>query len=128
MEDFCLYKPIQSEDIPDYYYGSAAIQALERGLLPNWALFCYKALAQSASDSYRPNNAIMYATDAILLHPMKGPGGTWTGMMIAQESASLTPRMFTTESGDHIWLRMPRIPTKVVAEEGITLHPLAKPD
>lgn len=128
MEDFCLYKPTNSEDVPDYYYGSAAIQALERGLLPNWALFCFKALAASASDAYKPQNAIMHATDAILLHPTKVPGGSWTGMMIAQESCSGKPRLFTTEGGDQIWLRMPKISTKVVAEEGVTLHPLAKLD
>ena len=120
LEQFCLYKPKAQQDLPDYVYGSAAVAAIERGLLPSWALFCYKSLATSASEQYEPQVSIMVAEDALLLHPTKTEDG-YKGMLIAMESASKQKRKFKIEGGETVTLTVPEIETKVIAMENVAL-------
>ena len=121
LDQFCLYKPREQQDIPDYEYGSAAVAAIKRGLLPSWALFCYKSLAAAASDQYEPTVSIMVSQDALLLHPIRTEDG-WKGMLIAMESASRQRREFKIEGKEEtVWLTVPEIETKMVAVENVAL-------
>tara|TARA_Y100000004_G_scaffold197209_1_gene270407 strand:- start:552 stop:1151 length:600 start_codon:yes stop_codon:yes gene_type:complete len=120
LDQFCVYKPREQQTIPEYMYGSAAVAAIKRGLLPAWALFCYKALAAAASDDYVPKVSIMVAEDALILHPTKTEDG-YKGMLIAMESAGRQKREFTIEGGETVWLTVPEIETKVVAVEDVAL-------
>lgn len=120
MDQFCQYKPREAMNLPSYMYGSAGVAAVERGLMPSWALFCYKALASSASSNYTPKKCIMTAEDAVLLHPIKTEEG-WKGMLIAMESAGGKYRNFVTEDGETIRLAVPPLHTKFVAQEDVTL-------
>lgn len=121
IDQFCLYKPREQQQVPEYFYGSAAVAAIKRKLLPAWALFCYKQLAASASDQYVPTVSIMVAKDALILHPQKTEDG-YKGMLIALESAGNQKREFKIEGQEEtVWLTIPHIETKVVAAEDIAL-------
>ena len=121
IDQFCLYKPRDQKQIPEYYYGSAAVAAINRRLLPPWALFCYKELAASASSQYEPTVSIMVAKDALLLHPTKTEDG-YKGMLIALESAGKQRREFKIEGQEEtVWLTIPHIETKVIAAEDVAL-------
>lgn len=87
LKQFCLYQLDEDKNLPSYVYGSAAISAHKLGLLPNWALFCFKDLSSTASKDYVPSNPILLANDALLLHPVRSGKG-WKGLLIAEESAS----------------------------------------
>jgi len=120
LDQFCLYKPREQQEIPSYVYGSAAVTAIKRGIMPSWALFCYRQLASAASPDYEPRNAIMVAKDALLLHPIKTEDG-WKGMLIALESSGKQRREFKMEDGSSIWLTVPEIETKMIAVEDVAL-------
>jgi len=120
LDQFCLYQLQEDKNLPSYVYGSAAISAHKLKMLPNWALFCFKDLASTASKEYEPSNPVLLAEDALLLHPVKGPNG-WKGLLIAQESASGKVRTFRNVDGEKFELAVPIIETKVVAIEGVTL-------
>lgn len=120
LDQFCLYRPREQQEIPAYVYGSAAVAAIKRGLLPPWALFCYKQLAASASPDYEPTISIMVAEDALLLHPIRTEDG-WKGMLIAMESAGNQRREFAIEGGETVWLTVPEVPTKLIAAEDVAL-------
>lgn len=120
LDQFCLYKPREAEDLPKYVFGSAALVALQRGLFPNWALFCYKSLASAANDDYKPRISILVSEDAILLHPTKSADG-YSGMLVAAESCANQLRTMTDDEGNIVQLRMPPIPTKYIAEENVHL-------
>ena len=121
LDDFCLYRDREGHELPDSAYGSAAMLLLKQKRMPPWALFCYKALANSADKDYVPNKAALVAEDVILLHPVL-QGTSYTGMMIALESASEQRRVFTDDEGHQIALTVPFVDTKVVAQEGATLE------
>ena len=120
LDQFCLYQLEEDKNLPSYVYGSAAISAHRLGILPNWALFCFKDLASTASKDYEPANPIFLAEDALLLHPVKSGRG-WKGLLIAQESAGGKVRTFKDRDGNEFDLAVPFIETKVVAIEGVTL-------
>ena len=120
LEQFCLYKPKEEKNLPRYVYGSAAIKAIDEGLYPSWALFCFKALAESAQASYVPGNAIAVAEDAIILHPVVEQDGV-RGLLIAQESAGGQKRVFTDSKGVTYMLNVPPIGTKIEAAENVKL-------
>jgi len=119
-EDFSFYKPRNAENMPNYVYGSAMIALAASGRLPTWAMFCYKDLASTAKESYKPAIAAFIGEDAILLHPRKVAGG-WEGMLIAMESASEKRRTLKNDYGVSITVTIPTINTKVVAIEDVTL-------
>ena len=91
-----------------------------KGLLPSWALFCFKELVAAASDSYVPSDPVLLAEDALLLHPVKTDVG-WKGMLIACESAGGKIREFANVEGETIKLAIPVLDTKYVAMEDVTL-------
>ena len=118
--DFSFYKPVDSLDIPQSHYGSAYAELVRAKRLPSWALFCFKSLMASVDEGYVPAEPGFVAEDAILLHPEKIQGG-YKGLLIAKESAGDQRRSFVNGKGEQIWLTVPFIQTKVIAEEGVTL-------
>lgn len=75
-----------------------------------------------ADKDYTPVNAAFIAKDAMLLHPTK-EGARHKGMLIALESASGKFRDFTSDDGSIIRLKVPEVPTKIIAEENRYLEP-----
>lgn len=120
LDQFCLYQPEEERNIPSYKYGSAALSAHSKGMLPTWALFCFKELKASASLTYKPSNPVLLAEDALLLHPVKTEAG-WRGLLIACESASQKIREFRDAEGKTYSLAVPVIETKYVAYENVVL-------
>ena len=97
--DFSFYKPVEDGDRPDYVYGSAYMALVKEKRLPAWALFCFKALSQSANAGYEPEEAAFLAEDAILLHPRQVGYNSYEGLLIAMESASEKRRNLPTAKG-----------------------------
>lgn len=122
FEDFAFYIPRESRNLPNGAYGSAALAAIKAKHFPSWALFCYKDLVSSADQNYVPEVPVLFAKDAILLHPVKDGAG-WRGMLIAMESAGNERRVFQDGQGNTWTLTVPFIETKVVAVEDVTLLP-----
>lgn len=120
LNEFCLYQLEEDKNLPSYVYGSAAISAHKLGMLPNWALFCYKDLTSTASKDYKPSSPVLLAEDALLLHPVRAANG-WRGLLIARESASGKIRTFRNVSGEEFDLAVPIIETKYVAIENVIL-------
>lgn len=118
--DFSYYLPRDERNLPTDVYGSAAMLMVRAGRFPSWALFCYKDLAASATEDYIPAMCALVSKDAILLHPVRTNNG-WKGMLIAQESASESRRVFTDDEGHEYTLSVPFIETKFVAKEGVEL-------
>lgn len=119
IEEFYLYQPRDQRDLPPGRCGAAAMEMVKKGILPPWALFCYKDLASSASGEAPPLLAFV-SEDAMLLAPIRVDTG-FKGMLIAQESAG--GRWITMESpcGRSETLYIPEIPTKFVAEDNVIL-------
>lgn len=120
-KDFVFYSDPDDEDRPDARYGTAAVELVKAGKFPDWSLFCFSALRESADPNYTPTILAFVAEDAILLAPTKSETG-WNGLLIARESASQKSRVFTADDGSTIKLTLPYIETKVIAREGITLY------
>lgn len=118
--DFCFFSPLENEDLPKGRFGAAALKMIKDGRYPSWALFCYDQLISSATKGYEPEMPALLASDAILLHPVKTNKG-YSGMLIAQESASKSFREFSTYDGETVELFVPNIHNKVIAEEDVTL-------
>lgn len=94
----------------------------KKGLLPSWALFCFKEVTANADPGYSPNTLAFVSDDAILIHPVRTELG-YKGLLIAQESASMSVKEMTNpETGEVFCLRMPLIHTKIVAEEGAEIR------
>ena len=116
--DFAMYKRIDAEG-PAGYYASCYIAAVKRGLLPHWALFCYKEIAPAANGP-AGRLLMLMAEDAILVGPRKTDEG-FKGLLIAMESASEQHRSFEGPDGEVYDLLLPHIETKVIAKEDVTL-------
>ena len=121
MSDFFLYQPRSESNKANAKYGSAAMKLIQDGLYPTWALFCFSDLTAHA-DNDPPSLVAFMAEDAILLGPLETGPGAFSGLLIAEESCSLQERVFTSPCGRTVKLRLPHIPTKTIAQEGITLH------
>ncbi len=119
MDDFYLYQPVDDQNLPAGRYGSAAMSLLSDGLFPNWALFCYKELAASC-DAPVPALRAYIGEDFILLAPRRADGHV-TGLFIAKETAQGKSRRAVTPEGEEIFLDIPPIPTKFIAEEDFNL-------
>jgi len=125
--DFCFFAPLVNEDLPKGRFGAAALRLIKDNRYPSWALFCYNQLISSATKGYEPEMPALLASDAILLHPIKAKDG-YTGMLIAQESASEQFREFSDYNGETVRLFVPKVHTKVIAEEDATLtHEASSP-
>ena len=122
LDDFALYKPLNSDGIPDGAYGSAMLALVKAGECPPWALFCYKELVQAADPGYTPKFPALIADGAMLLHPKKVEDG-YEGFLIATEAAGDRRLLFTGLHGEEARLNVPAIHTKFVAEEGVVLLP-----
>lgn len=119
--DFCFYAPTESGESANSDNGSAMMLLAKKGLLPQWALFCFKEVTQNSDPDYIPSVLAFIAEDAILLHPVKDGAG-YKGLLIAQESASNSLRSMTNPTtGEVVNLRIPEVHTKIIAEEGVTL-------
>lgn len=116
--DFCIYKDEESNG-PSSYYAACYMHMVERKELPPWALFCLRDIASSAKGSAGPIYALK-AEDAVLIGPRKVEVG-FKGLLIALESAGDQTREFRDPSGNIYTLKVPHIPTKVVAKEDVTL-------
>lgn len=116
--DFAMYKRLETEG-PAGYYASCYIAALKAGLLPHWALFCYKEIAPSANGP-AGRLSVLVAEDAILVGPRR-TGEGFKGLLIALESASEERRTFEGPDGEAFDFMLPLIETKVIAREDVTL-------
>ena len=119
--DFCFYKPVADGDRPDHVYGSSYVKLIADKKLPSWALFCYKDLSRSALAGYEPEICALIAEDAILLHPEKVGANSYEGLLLAKESASGERRSFKNDFGEEIFLSVPQVGTKLIAQEGVIL-------
>lgn len=119
--DFCFYKPRNDGNSAKGENGAAMMELAKKGLLPGWALFCFKEVTANHDENYSPNIAAFVAEDALLLNPVKDGDG-YKGLLIARESASQSVReMVNPETGKGVRVVIPLIYTKVIAEEGVTL-------
>ncbi len=121
-DDFSFFKPKSLTDLPSAKYGSAAMLMVKEGTFPAWALFCFKELSSIADTGYTPGVAALVSENAILLHPVRNGDG-YRGMLIARESAGNQQLEFSHPNGSTVWLTVPPVRTKVVAEEGVILYP-----
>ena len=120
LEDFYLYQPRNDQDVPAERYGAAAMGLVRRKMLPSWALTFYSKLAAGAGGA-EPSLLAFIGEDFLLLAPVKTPTG-YTGLLIAMESASNTIQEASSPCGKTVTICLPKIPTKIVAEEGHDLR------
>ena len=120
MMDFCIYKTREDMNLPAGHYGSAYMQLVERKLIPAWGLFVFKEMSQGANPNYKSKEPAFISEHAILLNPRKEAGG-YKGMLLALEAAGDQVITFTTGKGERIPLYVPAVPTKVIAQEDVTL-------
>ena len=121
MDDFFLFQPIEEADSASARYGSAAMKMIEDGIYPSWALFCFQDLTAQA-DGHPPHLLALISKDAILLGPLEQGDGSFRGLLIAEESAGGEARNFTSPCGLSVRLRVPHVPTKTIAREGVALQ------
>ena len=120
--DFCFYKPRSDGNSASSENGSAMLLMAKKGLLPSWALFCFKEVTTHADPDYKPDVLALVSDDAVLIHPVRDELG-YKGLLVARESAGETVRAMTNpETGEVFNLRVPIVQTKVIAEEGAILY------
>lgn len=120
LDDFYLYQPRDSQDMPAERYGAAAMGLIKRRLLPSWALAFYSKLAASAG-GVEPSLLAFIGDDFLLLAPVKTAIG-YSGLLIAQESASKKIKTASSPCGTTVTMCLPKISTKIIAEEGHDLR------
>lgn len=119
MDQFYLYQPTESKNLPEAQYGAAAAELIKLNLFPSWALFCYKDLVSRAGR--RPPELLCFKCDtAILIAPEPVEGG-YKGLLIALEEASGALLQMESPCGQKVKLSVPYIPTKVIAKEDVIL-------
>lgn len=121
LQDFCFYNDEEGKELMNPKYGSAAIALLKNNLLPVWALFIYKDLANSAGNMPPPNELALLGDDCILLAPTYQENECH-GMLIAMESASNTVRDLRSTSGHIVTVRIPAINSKIAAIEDTSIR------
>lgn len=119
MDQFYIYQPQEHKNLPKNKYGAAAMALVEQEMFPYWALFCYKQLAQSAAGQ-APSLLCYKSETAILLAPEQTQDGM-TGLLIAVEEASNQQQTLESPCGSKLVTVLPKIPTKILAKEGVTL-------
>jgi len=119
LEDFCLYKPLNTEGLASSRYGDAYKALVDQKKIPAWALFCYKDLVATAIGA-PPSLLAFISEEAILLAPERVEGG-YKGLLIAREAAT-GHRDFRSPCGARVSLVVPHIPTKIVAIEDKVLN------
>ena len=99
------------------------MQLVKEKRLPPWCLTFFKDLSASANPEYVPVDVALIAEDAVLLHPTRVGSHSYSGLLLALESASGRVRAFADDQGQTILLTCPEIDTKIVAEENVVLSP-----
>lgn len=119
INDFFLFEPQDMKNIPMAIYGSAAMEMVSRGLFPSWALFIFKDLKEASAGS-PPKLLAFMCDDAILLAPALN-STTVKGMLIAREPASKKRLHMTSPCGEKIYVELPVITSKFLAQEDVEL-------
>lgn len=120
MNDFFLYEPIENQNIPMHVYGSAAMKLLEMGQFPNWALFVYKDLKQSAAGE--PPDLLAYLhKSAILLAPILKDDAV-KGMLICEDKIYNQIISMESPCGKKIQVFIPSFDGRYAATEDIELN------
>ena len=119
MEDFYLYQPQDTQNMPSGRYGAAAIALAEAGMFPPFALFCFPELRKNAGDN-TPTIIAYTHPGAVLLAPTLTDSGMH-GLLIAEHSVSAQIIHMKDLDGQEIMVQMPIIKDEVMAEEDVTL-------
>lgn len=120
MEDFFLYQPRDTQNIPKSSYGSAGMKLLEMGLLPAWALFIYRDLKQSAAGSPPQLLAFLHKS-AIILAPLVKTN-TVKGMLICEDKVYNTKIEMQSPCGQSIQVFIPKLEGCFIALENVELE------
>lgn len=123
-EEFYYYANKAQQNLPEPRYGAAAMELIERGLFPRWALFVFKDLSARAGDATPPEFLCLQCDDAIILAPSID-NFMINGMLIAADSASDQIRVLHSPCGKEVTARMPRIENKFEASEEVEIRLLA---
>ena len=115
--DFCFYAQADKTQNAGGQNGAAMLELIRLRKNPSWSLFCYKAITANADKVFTGQIVALVGEDAMLLNPVKS-GKSYTGLLIALESASNKLQKFTSPCGIEVSMRVPHIETKVVAREG----------
>lgn len=119
MEDFFLFQPRDSRNIPTSVYGAAAMALVAGNNMPPWALFVFKDLKEAA-EGQPPQLLAFICENAILLAPVFYENRV-KGMLIALESASSRRVKMESPCGRNIYVEMPSINGKYYAQEDVEL-------
>lgn len=121
LDDFFMYRPREMSNLPGARYGAAMKQLIKDGMLPPWALFCYKDVVAHAGE-IAPSLIAFCHQDAILLAPKDMGNGMVEGLLIAKEAASEKNLKMQSPCGREIVIQMPYVNTKFIAEEDVALR------
>ena len=116
IEDFYMYMDAAKQNMPSHRYASAFKQLLSMGLCPSWALFVYKDLTNVPDGGKIPEEIALIHPECIILGPDFNDGEC-RGMLLALEGASGQILEFESTSGYRVMLKVPKISSKVIADE-----------
>lgn len=119
INDFFIYEPKENQGVPMAVYGAAALELINQGLFPNWALTFYADLKRSA-DGSPPHLLAFIHEKAIVLAP-EIDKEVVTGMLIADEVVSEQVIDMQSNHGSMIRLQMPKLTVRYSAKEGVIL-------
>lgn len=125
MQPEQLYQYASRDDLglPEGRFGASMLRAIDMGIWPSWALFTYSPLKQAASGP-AAEPCIALANDVLVLAPQESEG-LLSGLVVAQESASDKVRQLVAPDGTVYTVKVPKIHTKFVADDGLVLQLLA---
>lgn len=107
--DFCFWADVAEKPKPPGQAGAAMLALLERDLLPPFAMDgpWFAELEAQGRGATPPKRLCWAAEDAILLAPYRADAEHWGGFLVAQASASGQVRVFASEEGEEVSLRVP---------------------
>lgn len=120
MKDFFLYEPVETQNIPMYVYGAAAMKLIEMNLFPSWGLFIYKDLKQSAAGD-PPDLLAFISKSAILLAPILKDTSV-KGMLICEDRCFNKTIEMESPCGKQIKVSVPSFDGRYAAIEDIELE------
>lgn len=115
VSELFQYAAPEDLDLPEGRFGRSLERAISERVYPSWALFIYKEVIKGASGEC-PEVYIAQCQDVCVLAPEVN-GMVLKGLIIAQESASEKVRQLVTPDGTIYVVKIPKIGTKLVAEE-----------